>query len=125
MMKIRTAPPNSLVAISDSDGGEVPDPSAFSLETRIISTDSCILVACFPEIEGETEIVLGPVSEVALPSKPALDQNLETPARKVAISTIVWKKLLEADVTSITTRVRIWTNSARWPDQVIVGLGDA
>ncbi len=124
-MKIRTAPPNSLVAISDSDGGEVPDPSAFSLETRIISTDSCILVACFPEIEGETEIVLGPVSEVALPSKPALDQNLETPARKVAISTIVWKKLLEADVTSITTRVRIWTNSARWPDQVIVGLGDA
>ncbi len=124
-MKIKIAPQNSLVAIRDADGGEVPDPSAFSLETRIISTDSCILVACFPEIDGETEIVLGPVTEVALPSEPVLDQNLETPARKVVISTIVWKKLLEADVTSVRTRVRIWTNSARWPDQIIVGLGDA
>lgn len=125
MMKIQTAPPNSLIAISDADGGDVPDPNAFSLETQIISTDSCIMVACFPEIDGETEIVLGPATEVAQPSKPALDQNLKTPARKVVISTVVWKKLLEADVTSVRTRVRVWTNSARWPDQIIVGLGDA
>jgi hypothetical protein len=92
-------------------------------ESGIASTETCILVACYPEIDGETKIRLGPVADVDSGNAPAFDGRLETPGRIVRIVTVDWKPLLEEAVSTATTRIRIWRNHPKYPDEVTVGVG--
>ena len=57
----RVKPPNSLVLVEDSSGGELPTSMNQSL---IAATASCVAVGCRSEDDGETEIVLGHCSGV-------------------------------------------------------------
>jgi hypothetical protein len=102
MSSIKVAPPNSLVLISDVERGEVP--------AKI-------------DLDGETMIKLGPATDVDPGSRPAFETILSTPTRTVAVMTIEWATLLKAEVPALSTRVRVWTNHARWPDKVLIGLG--
>jgi hypothetical protein len=118
---LKIAPPNSLVLISDVQRGEVPE--KIDPEMGFGSTDSCIAVACLPDMDGETMIRLGPAAEVDPGSRPAFEMILSTPTRTVAVMTIEWVTLLKAGVPASSTRVRVWTNRSRWPDNVLIGLG--
>jgi hypothetical protein len=62
------SPPNSLVFLSDADGGEAPFPVWGAI---ILSTPSCVSIACYPEQDGPTEIVLGGAAKVAPDDQPA------------------------------------------------------
>lgn len=117
---IRVAPPNSLLFVSDSNGGKVPD---FLPERLVLATPSCISVGCLTFADGETEVTLGPAIEVNPGKSPAFDGDLETPNRAVAVSTVEREKLLEERVPFENTRVRIWVNHPTEPDKVIVGWG--
>lgn len=116
---ICTAPSNSLVGISDVRKGVVPESMP---ESGIAATESCILVTCYPEIDGETRITLGPAIDVDPGDAPAFDGQLMTPSGIVRVVTIDWKPLLEAPVSDANTRIRIWRNHPQFPDQIIVGL---
>lgn len=116
---ISTAPPNSIIGISDLKKGVVPEPMP---DFGIAATESCILVGCYPEIDGETKITLGPAADVDPGGMPAFDGQLATPSGIVRIVTIDWKPLLEAPVSSTNTRIRIWKNRPRFADEVIVGV---
>jgi len=116
---IRVAPPNSIVFISDPDGGEAPEPVWGAM---ILATPSCISVECFPEVDGETEITLGSAIEVDTGDLPAFTGTLETPNRAVVVSTVEQDTLLEARVPGTRTGVRVWLNHPRWPDKVTIGL---
>jgi hypothetical protein len=74
-------------------------------------------------MDGETMIKLGPAAEVDPGSRPAFEMILSTPTRTVAVMTIEWTILLKAGVPDSSTRVRVWTNRARWPDKVLIGFG--
>jgi hypothetical protein len=118
---IKVAPPNSMFLISDVQRGFVAD---FFRSTSIIAaTDTCVAVGCLPEMDGETKITIGPADEVDPGGRPVFDGALATPTRTVAIMTIEWATLLKAEVPASSTRVRIWTNHAKWPDDVLIGLG--
>lgn len=116
---IRISPPNSVIGISDAKKGEVPD---FDVASGISATDSCILVGCWPEIDGETEINLGPADEVNPGGQAAFDGHLATPSGRLQIVTVEWKPLIEAAVTTGNTRVRIWPNRPRFPDKINIGI---
>lgn len=116
---ISTAPSNSLIGISDIKKGLVPESMPAS---GIAATESCILVACYPEIDGETKITLGPSIDVDPGDPPAFDGELATPSGIVQIVTIDWKPLLQAPVLTANTRIRIWKNRPHWADEIIVGL---
>jgi hypothetical protein len=117
---ITVAPSNSLIGISDVKKGVVPTSMP---ESGIAATESCILVGCYPEGDGETRITLGPASDVDPGYAPAFDGQLATPTAVVRIVTIDWKPLLEARVpAAVSTRVRVWKNHARWPGEIIIGL---
>jgi hypothetical protein len=118
---IKVAPPNSLVLITDVQRGEVPE--KIDPELGFGSTDSCIAVACLPDMDGETMIKLGPAGEVDPGHRPAFETILSTPTHTVAVMTIEWAVLLKTGVPASSTRVRVWTNRARWPDNVLIGLG--
>ena len=120
VQSIRIAPTNSLIFVSDSDGGVGPD---FVRGLSILSTSSCISVACLMWQDGETELTLGPANRVDPGGIPAFDGSLETPNRAVIVSTVERRTVLSANVPDRRTRVRIWTNRVQEPDVVIVGLG--
>jgi hypothetical protein len=117
---IRVAPSNSLVAISDAKKkGVVPK---IGPEFGIAATESCILIPCLPEVEGQTQITLGPARDVAPGGAPVFDGYLDTPNGVVQIVTVDWKPLLKAPVSNSSTRIRIWTNRPKFPDKVMIGL---
>lgn len=116
---ISLAPSNSLIGISDVQKGVIPE---FMPESGIAATQSCILVSCYPEIEGETKITLGSATDIDPGGPPAFDGELTTPSGIVRIVTIDWKPLLEAAVSATTTRIRIWKNRPRWADEITIGL---
>jgi len=116
---VKIAPPNSLLFISDPDGGEPPYPVRGA---QILATGSCVSIACYPSIDGETSVTLGPINEVDPGNAPAFDGALKTPNRSIAISTVDRKTILEEKVLNTITRVRAWVNSPSMPDRVIVGF---
>jgi hypothetical protein len=116
----RIALANSLLFISDPDGGEGPD---FVAGRLILATPSCISVGCLNFAGGETEVTLGPAQEVDPGKGPAFDGDLETPHHAVVVSTVERKTFLEATVPESSTRVRIWVNHPIEPDNVIIGFG--
>ena len=115
---VKIAPPNSLLFISDLDGGKPPYPTRGA---HVLATESCISIACRPWIDGETAVTLGPSRDVDPGKTPAFDGQLETPDRTIVISTVEGKLILKEDVSETTTRVRAWLNSPSMPDEVIVG----
>lgn len=116
---IKVAPPNSLIGISDVKKGEIPN---FDVETGISATETCILIGCWPEIDGETEITLGPAAEIDPGCPPAFDGQLQAPSGRLQIVTVEWKPLLTAVATSSNTKIRIWTNRLRFPDRIVIGF---
>jgi len=116
---VKIAPPNSLLFISDTDGGNPPLPVRGA---HILATESCVSVACYPWIDGETTVRLGPSREVD-PGKPAaFDGQLETPNRTIVISTVEGKSILKEDVDQATTHVQAWVNDSSMPHKIIVGF---
>ncbi len=115
----KVRPGNSLVFISDPNGGEPPKPVRGA---KLLFTPSCISVSCFPEQDGPTEIILGNSANVDPGFAPAFDGDLVTPNRAVVVSTATYDPLLETKVASTKTHVRVWLNDPRWPDKVMIGL---
>jgi hypothetical protein len=116
-----TSPPNSICLITDVRGGIIPD--RFDRGEGVISTDSCIVVSCLAEMDGETEFTIGPARDVDPGNQPSFEGTLLTPNRIVVVSTVESKTLLEERVPTLQTRLRVWTNHPNEPDKVIIGLG--
>jgi hypothetical protein len=115
-------PPNGFVWIADDmRTGELPD---FPTESQLAATSSCIAVGCCWDVDGETTFTLGAASELDLTDEPAFDQVIEPPNCKVVVWTIELKKLLEMKVPTAHTRVRIWRNRPRFPDEIAIGVGE-
>ena len=116
---IKIAPSNSLVFVSDSAGGTIPQ---ITRGPWLWATSSCIAVGCYPEKDGDTEVVLGKMQEIAPGDNLAFDGELETPNHAVIVSTVEGNTILEMAVSGSRTHVRIWVSHPRWPDKVIIGL---
>jgi hypothetical protein len=122
----RLAPPYSIVFIEDVSGGEVPD---FTERSLIAATGSCIMVCTLCEIDGATEFLLGPRSEVDPGTQPVFQGQLETPSRKLAIFSVpvavgsgFGDIVLETSVPRDETIISIWANRPTEPDQIIIGV---
>lgn len=112
-------PVNSLIFVSDREGGDVP----LWVEGKLIlSTNSCISVRCYPEQDGPTKVTLGAAREVASVAPPDFDGTLKTPTQYVVVRTVTHETILEMSVAELNTRVRIWLSHPRWPDKVVIGL---
>ena len=116
---ISISPSNSLLFLSDPDGGRAPIPV---WGKQILSTSSCISFICYPEQDGPTEIVLGESKIVNPGTPPAFDGVLETPHRALVITTVEQKTVLKSDVPNVRTHIRIWLSHPRWPEKVVIGF---
>lgn len=120
MKETRAAPMNSMVFVSDN----VASPSPEHVYGALISPGPfCVSVGCYPDVDGETEFILGPSSEVEREDMPRFDGVLETPTRHLIIATVLNDVLLQDEVIDLKTRVRIWSDHPRWPKQIVVAWG--
>lgn len=117
--KTTARPVNSLVVVEDPKNQDVPPWEDGKL---VVASSTALFVVCYPEIDGPTEIVLGPASEVGLKRAAEYDGDLMTPSRKVVVTNVELKTLLSEKVSGTKTRVRVWLNHDRWPDKVVIGL---
>jgi hypothetical protein len=53
---------------------------------------------------------------------PTFDGMIDTPQKKLTVSTSELEILLSAEVPASRTRVRVWTNRSREPDHVAIGF---
>ncbi|WP_439542457.1 hypothetical protein [Hyphomicrobium sp.] len=116
----RMAPPNSVVLVSDVDGGEIPKTMGGSL---VSATSTCVAVGCLSEDDGETEFTLAPLGEVDRADNPVYEGMLRTPKRHVVIRSVLGEHLLELPVLQEVTEIKIWANDLKEPDKVLVGVG--
>ncbi len=116
---IKIAPPYSLIFIADSGGGEIPD----RIDRPITSTDSCIMVCCRADVDGDTEFTLGATHDVDPGDPPIFHGKLKTPNYRIVLHTAEDETILQATVPRRETIVRIWVNHPSQPDRVIVGVG--
>jgi hypothetical protein len=112
-------PINSVLFISDTDCGTVPIMP--NRDATAWSTESCVSFRCYPEQDGPTEINLGPVRDVDPGGVPVFNGEIETPTGKLLVWTVDDETVLEAAAPGPRTRLRIWMDDLRWPEQVIVG----
>lgn len=116
----RMAPPNSVVLVSDLDGGEIPKTMGGSL---VSATSTCVAVGCLSEDDGETEFTLASLAEVDRADKPVYEGMLRTPKRHVVIRSVLGEHLLELPVLQEVTKIKIWANDLKEPDNVLIGVG--
>lgn len=125
MKTAKYAAPNCQIVVSDPDAKiEVPQwpMNSVNMAVRLIWTDTCILVGCLMDADGETEFTLGRVREVDPGRPPVFEGKLKTPTRKISLESVDGRTVLEASVPQLETKVRIWTNHESEPDNVIVGF---
>jgi hypothetical protein len=120
-VSISISPINSLIFVHGSPDWTPPIPIRDKL---IWLTSSCIATACFPEVDGSTEVTMGDSREVDPHIAPVFEAQLETPQRRVDITTVGDDNpVLSMAVTDERTPVRIWHSHPRWPERVTIGLG--
>jgi len=120
-VQVRIAPSNSLIFISDSAKFWATD---IVDATLIVANDKCISVGCLMWQDGETEVMMALVADFrARTAAPDFDGVIDTPSGTVMVSTVEHDVILTHAVATPRTRVRIWVNDPREPDEVLIGLG--
>jgi hypothetical protein len=115
------APPYCQVVIRDPTSKvDVPE---WEDGATVVATDTCILCSCLPDMDGETEFVLGSSREVPIDDLTVFEGMLKTPGKKIALKTVEGKVILEMPTSGPATFVRIWTNRLWSPDKVQVAVG--
>jgi len=131
LQSIRTAPPNSMVFLSDPEIEIVPEIDDRS--PTIWTTVSCIAIGCLMFQDGDSDFRLlsGKGVEIELASILSIhdqlnlvfDGSIESPNRSLSMSTSEGKTLLRADIATTNTQVRIWTSHPIEPEMVLIVLG--
>jgi hypothetical protein len=111
--------PNGILFISDVDGGLAPYPKWGAL---VQSTPSCISVACTPDSEGPTDVIIGAAENVNPGGTPVFDGKLDTPNRTLVVSTVDRQTVVSVQVRRAMIHVRVWVNEPTVPDRVIIGV---
>jgi hypothetical protein len=111
----RIAPPNSLILVMDRSVGDIPQTMGGK---SIASTPTCVAIGTLSASDGQTLISLSD-ELLNIPTEEAsFDAILDTPKKRVAVCSVQNKTLLQCEVLSLNTRVRVWTNHPSEPDTV-------
>jgi hypothetical protein len=115
----RISPANSIVFVHGGTGHVSPLPI---WGAQVLATNSCVSVACYPEVDGLTEIIFGDVADAGLDQPPDFAGILRTPGRQVVITTPDDHPVLSMPVAATLTGLKIWRSHPRWPETVRIGI---
>jgi hypothetical protein len=127
IQRVKIAPEYSILFVAGPEDN-VLVPLCDKQEVSIWSTETCVAFGCFVAQDGDTEVTLGAASELQTGSTLRadcvlrFDGELETPERKLELTTAAAEIVLETEVQSALTRVRIWSDHPNMPEHVFVGI---
>jgi hypothetical protein len=87
-----------------------------------VSSDSCILFMCYPEIDGPTQLTFGNGEDIQANGEPICERILKTPGWQIAVETAEGEGIFRMPTKGTETMVRIWSNRNWLPDKVIIGI---
>lgn len=90
---------------------------------RISAAVDCVTVPSRYANDGDTTVIVGPLSELNQMSAPDHDGILETPHRLLMLSDAL-SDIADIPVGGVRTRIRIWVNHPTEPDHVVIGWAD-
>jgi hypothetical protein len=115
----RISPANSIVFVHGGPGHVPPLPI---WGAQVLATNSCVSVACCPEVDGPTEIVFGDVTDAGLDRPPDFAGILRTPDRQVTVTTVDNHPVLSMPVAATLTGLKVWRSEPRWPQIVRIAI---
>lgn len=115
---VRTSPPNAVILIEDSLGGDIPTSMNLGL---VVATNSCIAVGCRADIDGETEIAFTGFDD-SQQGDVVFEGRLQVKSRELVIRTVLGETLLKVPVEEDSLRLRIRANEPREPDRLSISL---
>lgn len=121
-VSVEATPSFSVILILDPTVGVVPESMSGKL---IAATKSCVAVGCRAEDDGITRITLGSASRLNPGYPPQFSGEIETPSKVMEVQTPVGDTILKMAVPYKTTRLSIWVNDPREPDQIILGVDES
>lgn len=111
------SPPNSIVFIMDDSVGVVPDLA----EGLIGANSTCVAIGTLAQCDGITRIELTDEEPgVVAGSEVAFDGVILTPSKRLSVRSAHDEALLEINVPTDATRLRIWANDRSEPDCILV-----
>jgi hypothetical protein len=117
---VAVRPQYSLIVICDPTAKvNVPD---WPYGASLAASDSCILCGCYPEVDGPTQVTLGTIEDVRPSGPQVFEGTLKTPGFKIALETAEGDSILDMPTKMAETRVRIWANRDRAPNDLVVGI---
>jgi hypothetical protein len=93
-------------------------------EVNIPSTPDCISIPCIYWNEGDTNFVVGAASEISPSTEPNFDGMLNTPYRKLVFFDAEVENFATMPVPTVKTRIRVWIDHPRQPQNVVVAWGE-
>jgi len=118
---VSVIPSNSILFIEDGMEGTIPSVGDPALPAW--ASPDCIIVRCYPNMDGPTEVTLASRTEIDIQRPPDFQALLNTPHRHVAIRQVCDELVMETVVPTKRTLVSIWVSHPKWPEKVIIGLG--
>lgn len=117
---VSTSPINSILFIQDRATSNIPvaDPP----DAPAWATPDCIIVKCYPEQDGPTEVLLGDLTDVEPGRPPDFTSVLKTPGGRAVVRDVLDEVVVSMPSARDMTRISIWLSHPEWPDKVIIGL---
>jgi hypothetical protein len=121
MKTVRANPPNSLILVQDSEGGDIP----ISMDSSsMAATGSCIAIGTTSDLDEDTEISIGMCEEFDVELEPTFEFYLQVPSRKIVVQTVYIETLIELDLLGQEIFLRIWTNHPTEPNIIQICILD-
>lgn len=120
-MKVKCAPPNSIVFILDPNNlaARIPE----YLDGQLISSNNdCISIGTQFEAEGDTDIFLDDAEIICSENDAKFEACINTPSREIAIVNSHNEVILKKQVNKERTLVKIYANDDMFPDLISIKI---
>jgi hypothetical protein len=108
---------DSLLFIRDPDVENIPEIDGLKLTW---ANPDCVAVSCQSDSLGETVVKLGRPAEDKMRQVLVFDGEINTPSRRVVVEDIHVERIFSLPVSSVRTRIRVWTEGAQDSEIVVI-----
>lgn len=112
--------PYALLVLGDPTSA-VPEPVAGVL---VSWNKSSVVVGCLPDVEGDTELVVGRMASIATDDPIVFDGIVDLPSRRFTICTAENQEIYAFPNAADSIHLRVWANHPVMPNRLVVGLLD-
>jgi hypothetical protein len=110
-------PPNSLVLVEDSQGGDLPH----ELPGLVGATSSALAIGTYPEVDGDTIFAVAPKGDECVDGLLlAYEGVIALPSRRLVVRSVLQDELLGLDLEMDRVYLEVWASDLDCPESIVV-----